>query len=311
MNKFLLHLSMVVVAMAGVAAAAEFDFKAITAEPAQGEVNKAKAKSAKSDTALPYLKLDIERQPVRPGWVLAAKLGAEWVVAKGAGMTFIGDNRVTTNRITEYDTFTDFNKTDAGIGGEIGVGWNFGPRIPLTLGLNFGFGPASELESIVSNYGGTGPNGSYDLYSYQKLSIYTFDFSFDYNFRNCSKWTPFVGAIVGAAVISDKGHTVLNPSEGNNDPGRLHGYGSYGTERRINFMAGARAGVKYDLNECVQFSLFGSYSYLGKAPGREYEIQAYDAAGGFVANPASMGLVKTNKADLHSFAIKAGIRVMF
>ncbi len=314
MTKYFLRLSLVIVmALSGVAAAAEFDFKALTAQPENGEVGKAKANSAKSDSALPYLKVDIERQPVRPGWVLSAKAGVEWIVAKGGGMEF------TSTAITgappgthnpAYDAYTDFNETNTGFGGEVGVGWNFGPRIPLTLGLNFGFGPASELESILPNYVPGGANsqyGPYDLYSYQKISVYTFDFSFDYNFRNCSKWTPFVGAIAGVAYVSDKGHTSLTPNAGNTGTDRWKGYGEYGTEHRINFMAGARAGVKYDVNECVQFSLFGSYTYLGKAPGREYQVYGSDS----VTTAAEMGLVKTNKANLHGFAIKAGIRVMF
>lgn len=299
----------VIMALAGVAGAAEFDFKALTAEPEPSEVNHAvaKKKAAASDTALPYLKLDIERQPYRPGWVVSAKLGVEWIIAKGGGMSY--DAGTVVDR-PFYNRSTDFNQTNSGIGGEIGIGWNFGPRWPVTLGINFGMGPASKLESrerIGALPGGSGQYGLYDLYSYQKISVYTFDFSFDYNFRNQSKWTPFVGAIAGVALVSDKGHTNLNPSTGNTTA-TWKGYGSYGTEHRINFMAGARAGVKYDFNECIQFSFYGSYTYLGKSASREYDIYRE----GSTATAASyMGQIKTNKANLHGFDIKAGVRVMF
>ncbi len=181
----------------------------------------AQESAIKSDNALAYLTIDIENTP---GWVAKIKGGYQWKLFRSVGLE-VADG---VNGAVSHSK----NHTEDGLAGSVSLGYNFG-RFPLTLGLQFGLGPDGQM-SQRSVFG-----GGRSLYSHQNVKIYTLDLSADYDFRNCSRWTPFIGVTAGAAFINQRGHAEYNDGQGN----LL--FGSMGQRKRVNFMTGARAGVKY------------------------------------------------------------------
>ncbi|MCD8350686.1 MAG: hypothetical protein LUC93_08770, partial [Planctomycetaceae bacterium] len=64
-----------------------------------------------------------------------------------------------------------------------------------------------------------------------------------------------------------------------------------------------RAGVKYDINDCLTISLYGSYNYLGKVPSKSYQLTN---AAGIPSYEA-----RTKKITAHSIDAKVGLRLSF
>ncbi len=245
--------------------------------------NAAESNTVASDDALPYLNLDFENNP---GWIATVKGGYQWKLFRNAGIDMVsgGTNVFSTER----------NFTKSGGAASIGLGYNFGERFPVTVGLVFGLGPSGKL-----NHYGTAQVGpaTYDVHSYQKVSVFTLDASIDYDFKNCSRWTPFVGAIVGLGFMKDRGHTEFT------DQGTGERYlGEYGKKRRTNFAVGARLGTKYKINERLTLSLYGSYTYTGKVPHREYDI---DLPGAITVD------ARTKRVGTHALDLKVGLKVKF
>ena len=236
----------------------------------------AEGATVKSEDALAYISLDIENSP---GWVAHVKGGYQWNLFKGVGIEVRGAG-------TDFSRSKDFTK--GGGAASVSLGYNFGDRLPLTVGLEFGFGPSGKLDMYSAFNGNT-------LFSRQKVNIFNLDFTFDYDFKNCTRWTPFVGATVGAAFVSQKGHARLTDASGTEFSGK------YDRSRKVNFMTGARAGVKYDVNRRVTLSFYGSYNYMGKISGKSYEltdgVQTYEA--------------RTKGLKAHSLAVKAGLKIAF
>lgn len=235
---------------------------------------RAQEKAVRSDDALAYLTIDIERTA---GWVAKLKGGYQWKLFRHVGLDLNGGGSVGHQR----------NYTKDGPVGSVMLGYNFG-HFPLTIGLEFGFGPSGKMEQTSAVTGGT-------LYSKQKVNIYTLDLSVDYDFRNCSRWTPFVGVIGGGALVEQSGEARFI------DAGGSQSFGSLDKHKRINFMAGARVGVKYAINDRLTLSLYSSYNYLGRVQSRNYAVVG--AAGAWDA--------RTRKITAHSADVKAGLKVSF
>lgn len=238
----------------------------------------AQEKSIQSDNALAYLTLDIENSR---GWVAKVKGGYQWKLFRNVGIE-VSDGIDTVGHKKNF--------TKDGATGSVSLGYNFGERFPLTVGLQFGMGPSGKMSQRTA----AGPGGVGTLYSHQKVSIYVLDLTADYDFRNCSRWTPFVGVTAGAAFVSQRGHAELS------GPGDSLS-GSMGKRRSVNFMTGARAGVKYDINDRLTLSLYGSYNYLGKVKSKEYDL----TGGGNSLN------ARTSKITAHSVDVKAGLTLRF
>lgn len=239
--------------------------------------------SIQSQDALAFLKLDIENNP---GWVATIKGGYQWKLFKNVGYT-ISD-------ATVGNSSKQGGHTNGGLAGSVGLGYNFGPRLPLTLGLNFGLGPGGNLNTR-SNFSNGG--NDYAMSARQKIRSYTLDASIDYDFRNCSRWTPFAGLTGGVAFISNRGKATLSDLTSGTDY-----YGSYGKKTRTNLVGGFRAGTKYEVNERVTLSLYGSYTYLGKIPGRNFNMN--DGAGMFVDG-------RSTKVKAHEIDVKVGLKIKF
>ncbi len=176
-----------------------------------------------SNDALAYLNIDIENNP---GWVAGLKGGYQWKLFRKAGVRFGG-----TVGGTDFVHNVSRNITKSGAAGTVTLGYNFGNRIPLTIGVAFGQGPAGKLRTYSAfTAGGT----RYRTETYQRVNIYTFDFSADYDFRNCSRWIPFIGLTGGLGFVSQHGNGHMIAPDGTE-------YGSgYEKRKRVNFIVGAR-----------------------------------------------------------------------
>lgn len=242
----------------------------------------AQERSAKSDDALAYLNLDIEN---RPGWVVGLKGGYQWKFVRDAGATLTSAMWASSHGYGK-------NFTEDGLAGTITLGRNFGPRLPLTLGIALGLGPDAKMNTYSSFTDG----GNYSAHSYQRIRVWTLDVGADYDFKNCSRWTPFVGVTGGLGFISHKGKTEVTSATD-------EWSGKYGTKHRTNLVVGGRAGVKWDMNDRVTWSLYGSYSYLGKVPAYGYTLQNAAATSSIQA--------KTNKVTIHQLDAKVGVKIRF
>lgn len=267
-----LRIAGVMVALLMLAQASAADFKATGAS--------APATMIQSNDALAYLELDIEN---RPGWVVGFKGGYQWKFYRDHG------TRVTGAGV-DYKKTGDTTK--GGVAGSASLGYNFGPRFPLTIGLTMGFGAGGNLNthgSFVAN--GT----SYQMHSRQKVRIMTLDLGIDYDFKNCSRWTPFVGVTGGVAFISNKGKASLHDVTNN-----LTYDGRYGKKHQTNLVGGFRLGTKYEVNDRVTLSLYGSYTYLGSVKARGYELGS-----------ANQFQARDQKLKAHALDLKAGIKINF
>lgn len=230
----------------------------------------------KSDTALAYLTVDIEKSP---GWIAKIKGGYQWKLFRGVGIDLTGTG-------TGVRHSQERNYTKDGLTGSVSLGYNFA-RVPLTLGLQFGLGPGGTMSQKTRQ-------GTDTVYSKQKVKIYALDLTADYDFRNCTRWTPFVGVTAGAAFVNQRGNASVTNAGGESS-------GSLDTRKRVNFMTGARAGVKYDLTERLTLSFYGSYNYLGKIPSKSYFVQG--GAGSWNA--------RTKEITAHSIDAKVALRFSF
>lgn len=227
-----------------------------------------------SDDALAYLTIDIENSP---GWMATVKGGYAWNFFRDVGVGVSGGPRHSRNY------------TKDGGAASIGFGYNFGPRLPLTLGLQFGVGPSGWMRQTTAD-------ANRVLRTRQKVGLYNIDFHLDYDFKNCSRWTPFVGLTAGAVLTSHKADAHYN--DGANDY-----YGKLSKKTRVNFMAGARTGVKYAVNDRLTLSLYGAYNYLGTVKSRSFALNQVGGGGSVDA--------RTQKIKAHSLEVKAGLRWNF
>ena len=237
-----------------------------------------------SDTALPFVDIDFQR---RPGFIAIAKGGYQWKFLRDGGLT-------VSNAALGVSHSRKDNTTDSGAVGSVGLGYNFGPKFPVTLGLMLGFGPSAELKESSSFTSGAGD--AYTLEYRQKVKAYTLDVNLDYEFKTASRWIPLVGATLGAAFVSDKGSAVAN----NLTAGRRY-EGAYGKEHSTNFMYGVRTGVRYKISDNVTFSVIGSYSRLGSVDSRSYRM----------AGAADSLSARTGKLKVHTMEVKAGFKISF
>jgi Opacity family porin protein. len=235
--------------------------------------------SIQSDNALAYVSLDLD---TKGGWVAKVKGGYQWKLFKDAGLE-IKNNAGTTLMSREKDF------TKSGGAASVSLGYNFSPKIPLTLGLEFGLGPQGKLDTTMRNAAGQ------SFFSRQRVRIYTLDLSADYEFFKCARWTPFVGVTGGVAFVSNKARATY-------DNGVDTFRGHYGKKSSVNFMGGGRAGVRYKMNERVTLSLYGSYNYLGHVNGKRFELS--DGGGNTVQ-------ARTQKITAHSLDVKAGLKITF
>lgn len=242
--------------------------------------------TVQSSSALPFM-VDIEKTP---GWMVYLEGGYQWNFFRGAGLEIRDPNRVR-----KQDHYSKRNHTEGGAAGAIALGYNFCPKFPLTVGMKIGAGPSNKLQNNVF-----GADGS-QTYYWERVGLYTLDFALDYDFKNKSRVTPFVGVNFGAALISQKArawHSVA----GNIDTDANTYFGKYDTKRRVNLMGGVRTGVKYDVNPRVALTFFGQYSYLGSIKGKGFEM-ANSAGDKLAAN--------TTKMKAHMLEAKLGIRIAF
>ncbi|MCC8109286.1 MAG: hypothetical protein LIQ30_09650 [Planctomycetes bacterium] len=244
--------------------------------------NAAESDTVASDDALPYLNLDFENNQ---GWIATVKGGYQWKLFRNVGVDMVSGGQNVFSR--------ERNFTKPGGAASIGLGYNFGERFPVTVGVVFGIGPSGKLDQYGTATVGT---DTYDVFTRQKISVYTLDASIDYDFKNCSRWTPFVGAIVGVGFMKDRGHSTFTSADGTRYTGE------YGKKNRTNFVVGGRLGTKYKINERLTLSLYGSYTYMGKVPHREYDID--------LPNAATVD-ARTKRAGTHALDLKVGLKVKF
>ncbi|MCD7896994.1 MAG: hypothetical protein LUG50_10030 [Planctomycetaceae bacterium] len=162
--------------------------------------NAAESDTVASDDALPYLNLDFENNQ---GWIATVKGGYQWKLFRNVGVDMVSGGQNVFSR--------ERNFTKPGGAASIGLGYNFGERFPVTVGVVFGIGPSGKLDQYGTATVGT---DTYDVFTRQKISVYTLDASIDYDFKNCSRWTPFVGAIVGVGFMKDRGHSTFTSADG-------------------------------------------------------------------------------------------------
>ena len=242
------------------------------------------AATAGSGSALALLDVDFDKTP---GFILSLKGGYQWKFFRDGGLH-------VQNPGAGLDHGFRKNTTENGLTGSAGLGYNFGSNFPLTLGVLFGFSPGGTLKTDANFASAAGE--AYSLHARQKVRIHNLDFNLDYDFKTCGRWTPFVGAIVGVGLVRDKGHASLT----NLSTGESYA-GGYDKKHHINLVTGARLGTKWHMNKHVTWTLFGSYTYLGKVGEQSYQLRG--AAGDIAA--------RTAKLKVHALDVKFGVKVSF
>lgn len=235
-----------------------------------------------SDSALPFM-IDIEKTA---GWMVYLEGGYQWNFFRGAGLEIKNGNGGNGRVKTEY--YNTENYTKGGMAGAVALGYNFCPKAPITIGMKLGAGPSNKLEH-------TSADGR--AYHWQRVGLYTLDFSLDYDFKNRTKFTPFVGLNGGAVLISQKARAWYDSQ----DNGTRDFYGEYDSKRSVNFMGGARTGVKYDLTPRIALTLFGQYNYLGSISGKDFAM----------TDGRNTMIAETQKIKAHMVQAKLGVRIAF
>lgn len=246
--------------------------------------------TAKSDSALAFLKFDADFEN-KPGWILTIKPGFQWKFFRGAGFEATGAN-YANGSVSKKTNFTN-----GGTSSMIGLGYNFGPEYPITFTLGVGSGLGGNLNTrgyfsgVTATSGGL--NHDFFVQGRQKLRFSTIDADIDYEFKNNSRWTPFVGVIAGISCLSYRNKLEIQDLTSGDTY-----TGAQGKKKRVNLAGGARVGVKWDMNDRVGLSLYGSYTYLGEAPSQQFVM----SDGGY----ASSKRIRTHELDL-----KFGIKYQF
>lgn len=235
--------------------------------------------AAKSDSALPMLKLEVDIDNT-PGWVALVKGGYQWNLFRHVGYT------VSSNGTAHTKTH---GRTKSGATGGLGLGYNFGEKLPLTIGLGLGIEPEANFNtrSVFNN----GVN-NVSVHARQKVSLYNLDLAIDYDFKTCGRWTPFVGVIGGVDFTTNQARITMEDG--------VNTYkGRFNKTKRINVIGGATIGTKWQLNDCVTLSLAGSYEYLGSIRANNFSFDS-----GTVA-------ARTSKIRAHQIDVKAGLKINF
>lgn len=235
--------------------------------------------AAKSDTALPLLKLEVDIDN-SPGWVALVKGGYQWNLFRNVGYT------VSSNGTVHSKTQ---GRTKSGGAASLGLAYNFGEQLPLTIGFGLAISPEANFNTrSVFN------NGLNDVkvHSRQKVGFYNLDLAIDYDFIKCGRWTPFVGVIGGVAFTRNQARVTM-------EDGVDTYHGRYNKTKRINFIGGASLGSKWRLNDCITLSVYGSYEYLGsvRANNLTFDNNAVTA--------------RTSKIRAHQLDVKAGLKIQF
>lgn len=246
--------------------------------------------TVQSSEALAFLKFDMDFEN-KPGWVATIKPGFQWKFFRGAGFKVEGDNYA--NGLMEKKK----NFTNGGTSSMIGLGYNFGPDYPITFTIGAGAGLGGNLNTrgyfsgVTANSGGV----SHDFFvqGRQKLRFSTLDFDLDYEFKNESRWTPFVGVVGGISCLSYRNKLAITDMTSGQEY-----VGAQGKKKRVNLAGGVRTGIKWDLNEKVSLSLYGSYTYLGEAPAQQFRM-------------SDGGLASSKRIRTHELDVKFGIKYQF
>lgn len=233
--------------------------------------------SHKSDGAFAFLSVDIDKTP---GWVAHVKGGYEWKLFRGYGVDITdGTNKASAER----------NAVEKGVAGTVFFGYNLSPKIPLSVGVELGYGPHGELHTNSTIDGNP-------FYMKQRVSMYVLDMSLDYEFKkcDCAKLIPFIGVTGGLATVKQKAHGAIETAAGVLE-------GKHGKRERFNLMGGARTGIRYKVNDRITLSAYGSYNYLGKVPGKHLALT--DGATTYTA--------RTKDIKVHSLSAQAGLKISF
>lgn len=246
--------------------------------------------SVKSENALAFLKFDLDFEN-KPGWIAVIKPRFQWKFFRGAGFEVNGANYANGSMSKKK------NFTNGGTSSMIGLGYNFGPDYPITFTLGVGSGLGGNLDTRGHFSGATATSGgvSHDFFvqGRQKLRFSTLDFDLDYEFKNDSRWTPFVGVIGGISFLSYRNKLEVRDLT----LGETY-TGAQGKKKRVNLAGGARAGVKWDLNDRVGLSVYGSYTYLGEAPSQQFRM-------------SDGGYASSKRINTHELDLKFGIKYQF
>lgn len=233
--------------------------------------------SVKSQEALAFLQFDFENNP---GRMLTIKGGYQWNFFRNVGYTIEGAGHRHSRDYIRHKPAAS-----------VAVGYNFGDQMPVTIGLQVGMGGGANINTYSSyTFGGS----DYLVSGRQKFRSYLLDLSLDYEIKNSSRLTPYVGVIGGAAMLGNRGKITITDAA----TGALVDRGSYGKRTRFNLAGGAQVGAKFEFNDRTTFSLTGSYVYAGRVPGEAYHHMTTVSA-------------RTNKVRVHELAVKAGVKIMF
>lgn len=232
--------------------------------------------SVKSQQALAFLQFDLENNP---GRMFTINAGYQWNLFRNVGYSIKGIGAHSKNYVRHRPAAS------------IALGYNFGDTLPVTVGLKMGVGGGANMDTYTSFSSG---GNNYNVMGRQKIRSYIMDLSLDYEFKSCSKFTPFVGVTGGAALLGNRGKIEVRDA----GTGALIDKGAYGKRQRINLAGGLQVGGKYQVNDKVMISLTGNWVYAGRVPG-----EAYHNMNTLVA--------RTNKVRVHELALKAGVKIVF
>ncbi|MDR2337603.1 MAG: outer membrane beta-barrel protein [Deltaproteobacteria bacterium] len=205
---------------------------------------------------------------------VSTKLSFGWTKGHNA----VGDLSSDDGYETSFDT-----NTDTGVGTKIAVGVS--TAVPAIHGAI-----RTELEfGLNSDYKDKNVDTSYvdDGYPSFTVESKTFLFNVYYDFTNCSKFTPYIGAGLGLA------HTTLDMNYFGDDGGNDWYAGGSKTNNKFAWQVGT--GVAYNITDKTALDLGYRFTDLG-------EISA-DADRN--SNPGAV------KADLKSHEILLGLRYTF
>lgn len=205
------------------------------------------------------------------GFYVTGKVGASVLQQKNQRYTersLSTDNSPLNNNPYNDYSFSGRSHTNARLGGGVAIGYNFDTKFNVPIRIDFDFNARMRSNSRYSYT----PIPSYNDSTNNKVQLNTFIFNASYDFKNNTRFTPYISAGVGLASINNKAsnHFIFTSSSSD-----LYSFQSKKSHTSNNFAWNAGAGVKYKINE--DFSLDFSYKYLGAGKSNVYlEKGAYN-----------------------------------
>lgn len=201
------------------------------------------------------------------GFYITGKVGASVLQEKNQSFTERSLSIYDSSNTTPYNDYSYSGKSHANarLGGGIAVGYNFDTKFNVPVRVDFDFNARMRSNSRYSYT----PMPLYNDSTNNKVQLNSYMFNAYYDFKNNTRFTPYISAGIGLASINNKtsNHFIFTSSSS-----KTYLFQSKNSHTSNNFAWNAGAGVKYKINEDFDFS----YRYLGAGKSNVYLEKGID-----------------------------------